>query len=315
MIILTVISLTILSVMWFIYGRDEKPVITYEHAPPDNLDPLQIQYILSENEIPSRALYAMLLYWVNKGYLLIIDGERKGVEVKEIIRPDEPPYARRLFRRLFKKRKRLYFDNMPKNWDASSAITTEVRKSLGMKDATAPFIFSYVLYLLMWLMTGQILFPVKSPYYTAPEDAAFPALIMMTCIAIFVILLNLYLTYLESTPNKYLVISGIVIFAGLSSFLLYTGTKGMPVCDVICSFLLLFVGSGLVALMTRHTDGKLYGRILGFREYIKTAEVDKLMVLSKDDPLYGISIIPYAALFGYETEWNEKCQLLIGEKK
>ena len=67
--IISVTSLAALLVIWFIWGRDrEKITITTEYYPPDDLDPMQIEYIAS-GDISSSSMYAMILYWISKGYL------------------------------------------------------------------------------------------------------------------------------------------------------------------------------------------------------------------------------------------------------
>ena len=47
----------------------------------------------------------------------------------------------------------------------------------------------------------------------------------------------------------------------------------------------------------------LYGRIIGFREFIKTAELNKLEALVEEDPKYFFNILPYAYVFGLSDKW------------
>jgi hypothetical protein len=50
----------------------------------------------------------------------------------------------------------------------------------------------------------------------------------------------------------------------------------------------------------------LLGRILGFRDFIRTAELDKLNELIESDPEYFYHIIPYAYVFGLTNKWIKK---------
>ena len=49
-----------------------------------------------------------------------------------------------------------------------------------------------------------------------------------------------------------------------------------------------------------------FSEILGFREFIKTAEIDRLRDLATDDPKYFEGTIAYAIVFGMGKEWARK---------
>ena len=48
---------------------------------------------------------------------------------------------------------------------------------------------------------------------------------------------------------------------------------------------------------------ELLGRVLGFRDFIKTAELDQLNSLVEEDPQYFYHIMPYAYVFGLSNKW------------
>ena len=51
---------------------------------------------------------------------------------------------------------------------------------------------------------------------------------------------------------------------------------------------------------------KLYGRVLGFKNYLEKVEVDRLQRLVSSDPKYFYKIIPYAYVFGISQKWFAK---------
>jgi uncharacterized membrane protein len=55
---------------------------------------------------------------------------------------------------------------------------------------------------------------------------------------------------------------------------------------------------------------KLYGEIMGFKNFIKTAELDRLKALSVENPKYFYDILGYAYVFGLEKKWISKFALL-----
>jgi uncharacterized membrane protein len=48
---------------------------------------------------------------------------------------------------------------------------------------------------------------------------------------------------------------------------------------------------------------ELLGRVLGFRDFIKTAELDQLNSLVEEDPQYFYHIMPYAYVLGLSNKW------------
>jgi uncharacterized membrane protein YgcG len=128
--------------------------------------------------------------------------------------------------------------------------------------------------------------------------------------------------------------TSVVIFAGMVSLVGKTDawrTNKKPV-RVIISFILvlaailfeafliaryypilalIFALSALAAMVAtifvrRRMNNELFGKVLGFREFIKTAEYDRLKMLSDEDPDYYFNILPYAYIFGMSTKWAEK---------
>ena len=56
-----------------------------------------------------------------------------------------------------------------------------------------------------------------------------------------------------------------------------------------------------IARTDKYTD--LLGRVLGFKDFIRTAELDKLNELVEEDPQYFYHIMPYAYVLGLSNRW------------
>ena len=70
---------------------------------------------------------------------------------------------------------------------------------------------------------------------------------------------------------------------------------------VIGTLVSMFFAVIAIAKTDAYTD--LLGRVLGFRDFIKTAELDKLNELVEEDPQYFYHIMPYAYVFGLSNKW------------
>lgn len=51
---------------------------------------------------------------------------------------------------------------------------------------------------------------------------------------------------------------------------------------------------------------KLYGRVLGFKNFIETAEKERIEMLVDDNPKYFYNILPYAYILGVTDKWIKK---------
>ena len=49
---------------------------------------------------------------------------------------------------------------------------------------------------------------------------------------------------------------------------------------------------------------QMMGRLLGFKEFIETAEKPRLEQLQADDPQYFYKVLPYAMVFGFSDKWE-----------
>ena len=50
----------------------------------------------------------------------------------------------------------------------------------------------------------------------------------------------------------------------------------------------------------------LQGRLLGFRNFIKTAEYDRIKRMVGEDPEYYFKVMPYAMVFDMSNAWADK---------
>jgi uncharacterized membrane protein len=56
-----------------------------------------------------------------------------------------------------------------------------------------------------------------------------------------------------------------------------------------------------------------YQEVLGFKEFIKAADKDRIERFLKEDPMYFEKTLPYAMVFGYAKIWGEKFNGLLTE--
>lgn len=74
---------------------------------------------------------------------------------------------------------------------------------------------------------------------------------------------------------------------------------------VIILALFMFFGS-----KRTKAGNQVYGQILGFKEFIKKAELDRLKMLIEENPSYYYDIMPYAYVLGLSDQWIENFETM-----
>ncbi len=91
----------------------------------------------------------------------------------------------------------------------------------------------------------------------------------------------------------------------------FTGYWSYAVAPLTISVLLLVFGK---MMPKKGPFGfKKYQKLLGFREFVRTAEIDRIKALYKDNPGYFDKTIAYAIVFGLGKQWAEKFEGLMTE--
>ena len=79
------------------------------------------------------------------------------------------------------------------------------------------------------------------------------------------------------------------------------------VCGIADTILALFMFFG--SKRTK-AGNQVYGQILGFKEFIKKAELDRLKMLVEENPSYYYDIMPYAYVLGLSDQWIENFETM-----
>ncbi len=98
-----ILALGIYTFMLFIrFGRDQKPTITVEFAPPKGMNPSEVGYII-DGRVDQRDLLALIIYWADKGYLTIQTGGGDDFSLTKLkdLGEDAKSYERVMFDGLF----------------------------------------------------------------------------------------------------------------------------------------------------------------------------------------------------------------------
>jgi len=304
------------AILWYLFGRDKPLVKTLEFYPPEELTPGEIGFLI-DGKADKEDVISTIVYLADKGYISIDEVDRRTFMFTALKRPAdfEPQYVRTMFNGLFSS-------------GETQVYSTDLGTGFGKKYLSAK-------QQLAGMFTGTNAITRQDSLmarYACAIAAVVPAFAYQTWVSMSGeepavgliwsgahILISIY--FLCSVYDNFRSSSKVkTVLKSLAAIWFYTMGVGIlplesdaisllskPKAMVLVAYLLLgtlvcmFFAVISIAKTDSHTD--LLGRILGFRDFIKTAEVDKLNELVEQDPEYFYHIMPYAYVFGLSKKW------------
>lgn len=321
--------------VFFFTGRNKKPLQTVEFYPPEGSSVMQFSSVWHIGA-KSKDTGALILKWAGKGALSITqDGKRhvilkanvlagkktNGLEAsKRLAVPKEEcfdnileeRYFNTLFSgigglnftfstREFKKRKqqsarkRLYSD------------TESLIKSGDNKPRVAEGVFKNVIAVTFLSVAPTVFYVI---YLSILNFSAIPIVFLL-----FMVVGNLPMLFLKESKVIFLPIFPLAFYGitytacnmifGLTA---YDYMYLRYICPIIW-FAGVFVLPWFIKKRTEKAQ-KIYGKILGFRRFILTAELPKIQLLFDENPFYFADILPYCLIMGISKKVQKRFSAL-----
>ena len=307
-------------VLWYLYGRDDHMTKTVEFYPPDGLTPGEIGYILDGNA-DQKDLISTIVYMADKGYLMIEEKNRTEFIFTAVQEPgpDEPKYVHTIYKGIFpgtqttRSSKKLGVTFGRKYETAKSQLEEMFQGSRSMYRSNS------------WAarILGGIAAIMPSLAFCLWSTANGDEMGMFGAIWSGIhVMLTLWLMYsvydkvrstskiktvLKSLAAVWFFTVGVGILPLISESLTYVSrTKAAVIVAYLIFGTLIAIFFSVISIAKKSEYTELMGRILGFRDFIKTAELDKLNELVEEDPEYFYHIMPYAYVFGLSSRWIKR---------
>lgn len=307
-------------ILWYLYGRDDHMVRTLEFYPPDGLTPGEIGFII-DAAVDKEDLISTIVYMADKGYIEIEEKDRREFIFHKVDEPgdDEPKYVHTIWKGLFSNNK-------------TSVSSLKLGKTFGTKYMTAKeqltkmfegrnSMFKEGAYMARIGGTIAAMMPAVAlaMWAKANGEAETGMLMGWACFHIAVASAFLCSAYDKvrraSKVKTVLKCIGAMWFFAVGVGLLPVMLDSMTyISDIKAAAITwaLYIGTlvslffSVISIAKKREYTALLGRILGFRDFIRTAELDKLNELIEGDPEYFYHIIPYAYVFGLTNKWIKK---------
>ncbi len=254
--------------------RDKESVIqTVEFYPPDGLTPTEVGYYI-DGIIHSKDLTSLIFYWANMGYLKINELKKSGIFTSGEFEIEF------LKERLDSKK-----DFEKYMYNALSAYKNSENR-VNIRD-------------------------LRNKFYKHIDKAAE--------ILEIDLIMNKKTLYSSKSLRAGNTMRTSILFIAAASFgyFYYFGiTQGVStlitvICGMVSALVTLAI-SGKIKSKTEY-GMEIYGRILGFKRFLETAEKRKLEMLLEENPSYFYNILPYTIVLGVSDIWADKFKDLVVE--
>lgn len=291
------IIIVLASFIYFIItGKDKRiiPVISFE--PPEGYHALDVLYVMNDGRINNDDFCVMLIELADQGYISIKKNSDTSFTIKKEKDYDgDDPVALNYILELFNGKSSITNNALAKTkfYEKVEDCIEKEKQKMEKRNIFYNFKISQIIYLVGFFLvcieaavldhsvyTGVtagiigIMFAIGLDSLQYREGRFISLIVFLAALIVGAIYLNFFLTY----PVLYKVMACCIAIAILDIFYTY-GAKKTP------------------------EGNKIYSQILGFKKFIKRAEVDQLEMLVEENPNYYYHILPYAYAFGLSDKW------------
>lgn len=323
------IVLVVMVVLFLLFGRDEEIIQSIQYQPPEGLDSAAVGYII-DGHVEDKDILSLIIYWADQGYLKIEERESSKKKKKiYFLRTDKrfpadaPRYQTVLFEKIFSKGNEVSLKSL--KYQCSETISvckTQVRAYITRKGGiytntsriargvstllgVLPMAFFVVV-----LAVFSKLSIVRMIFYVLDVAALFAGICMFNNI------IDNWYARSNSERTRMCIfglgLSMVSISAMAGSYLMQLHQG--EVFNLVIALVGVVAASGAGVLLTgfmkkrTHDCVEWIGRLAGLRDFIETAELDRLKAMADKNPEWFYHILPYAYVFGLSDAFAKKLE-------
>lgn len=309
---------------FFKFGKDEKIIPSIQYHPPEGLDSAAVGYII-DGSVENRDIVSLILYWADHGNLRIQE-KKKGkvtlIHLKDLPK-NTPKYQKLMFNNLFEKKKSIEVASMEYKFaDTMELVKDKIQYYYKHKIYThissavrvVAFILSLLPLITFWLMIEH--------YHL---DKGGNLVLGILCGILYVIALFLgcrtvdqwYSITSKKRRIRIILVIALMVLAlpGYGSYYFNEVSSGnmFDFCWVYVAVALISLVCAVCTIFMKKRTSQCVqwmGYLAGLRDFIETAELDRMRVLAQDHPDMFYHILPYASVFGLFDIYAKKLDAL-----
>lgn len=315
-VVIAILALIAFALCWLKFGKRQNIVETVEFHPPEGVTPAEIGLLIDQS-LDKKDMMSMFMYFAQKGYMKITENKKDFIFTKEKdISAGEKRFAKTLFDGIFSMGDVAGSDDMGIEFgdsyrSACSVLEDEVGPIMPEISERIQWLGKYLLYII------PVVIGVLAEVYVLRDEGIGIAAGFLGVVAAF-IAGKIKKSYKNRNSGRksgkrvvrciYWIVDALFLMSagfscgdafdsGVIGFLLF-------ICMAGCHVFNIYYGK------LSDYSYELMGKILGLKNFIKTAELDKLNQLVEEDPEYFFNVLPYAYVLGLTNKWAKKFETI-----
>lgn len=314
------VMLIVLIVYYLFKTKGKKPVKVIEFYPPEGISSAEVGTIIDDS-VDAVDMASLIPWFAGKGYISIEEKEKGSLlkrtemvltKLKDL--PDDAPeYQKKMMYLLFKNNQTVNLSHMKENPSAVDKFKEELKKNFRGDKSLSSYELPIFFYFLLLLSTTCV-FGTNSVIETFDFNEWILAAFLWSVPFILGVGFRLYDSDKDLFGSKWkqvlifivkLMTMVLLCWLYVAEIRAYGAPMGMEAS--IAMFVVCFILGEFIGRFNVDTDYRVQmaGRLLGFKEFIKTAEKSRLEALQNDDPEYFYKILPYAMVLGLTNKWTK----------
>lgn len=317
-IFLSVLALLIVIFLKLMFGRKKDIIPVVSFYPPENMSSADVGYVL-DGMTDTKDIISLIIYWADKGLISIEEEDKKTIRLTKLrdINPDSKPYEKVMFSGLFESSDSVTTDELKNTFYTTIDAT---RRGIGLYYTAnkekrifkgSSEVFNIIAAILSAVPMAVLIF--IGYQIKIVTEAALAIGVVSTIISVGALISWIIVNYKKnSLSKKSFVVLNVFIIAVLllnlageaAAALFILKMPFVTAVSVLCAVVAAFLSRDMRIL----TDNglKLTGELVGFKEFIEKAELDRLNALVEENPQYFYKILPFAYVMGLSDKWAKK---------
>ena len=323
--LLSIIPIGIGAALWAATGRKKQSFPTVEFYPPQGVTSADVGFLI-DGRVDPFDITSLIIYWAHKGYLTITEhtvkkvfGTKKSFIFTKLRDPadDAREYEHEMFREMFYlgDGMRVSMEQLTDRFYATAdKIKGQVKSSFEGNKETRIFDVSNTF--CRWLLRITAFLGVLPGSYTVMKEfdnSDGPSLLgksilmsLAVMITVFIVMHILVNWKGMQKKRRFTQLFLALLFSGAICGVLIYGTISAEILPVgIASILSVVILGILASSCNRRTELGIWyeERLVGFREFLKATELDRIKMLVEENPHYFYHVLPFAMVLGVTNKW------------
>ncbi len=312
--VLGVLLPAIVMGLWFFFGRDKKIIPIVEFYPPEGMTPAEIGVII-DNSVDKKDIVSLIMYLADKGYISIEQIDKNDFIIRKIAEIDgaEKNFVRTFYRGLFSRGDEINLDDLDEEFGESYLTAIEQlnghfykkgNRQMSIKSAVFQIIGIVFIGLSMGIGTGL------ASWYSGQVMPVIVSILALVLVIFAIIGAMIREDKRHTMKGTSRILSGVIlwiaVFAANIVYAYLVGAVMFKAVWLAAVLGIMLVGASVATVLMRQRTKKnveLMGRILGLKNFIEAAELDRINTLVEENPNYFYNVLPYAYVMGLTDKW------------